>query len=120
MVAQQNSRRLHPMLLGDLDNRFSLEKRPAGASQRAVGHDVYPLLLAEVYNLLLRQSRVVLDLVNGGDDGCVGEELVEVELAVLYPGLILAHRTRNSPSANYRKRKPQNSHCKPQSPSSSP
>jgi hypothetical protein len=41
------------------------------------------LLLAEVDNLLLRERRVVLDLVDGGDDGSMREELLEVAFAVL-------------------------------------
>jgi hypothetical protein len=45
---------------------------------------VNTLLLAEVDNLLLRQTGVVLDLVNGGDDGGVRQKLLEVLLAVLY------------------------------------
>ena len=36
------------------------------------------LLLAEVDDLLLWQERVVFDLVGGGDDGGLGEELLEV------------------------------------------
>lgn len=42
------------------------------------------LLLAKVDNLLLGQLRVVLDLVDGWDDGGVGEEFFEVALAVLF------------------------------------
>lgn len=75
MIAQQNSRGLHSVLLGDLDDWLGLEEGAAGAPHRAVGHDVDALLLAEVYNLLLGKCRVVLNLVDGGDDGGVWEEL---------------------------------------------
>lgn len=63
------------MFLGDLDDRLSLEERTARAAQGAVGHDVDALGLAQVDDLLLREGWVVLDLVDGGYDGCVGEEL---------------------------------------------
>ena len=43
-----------------------------------------PLLLTKVDNLLLGQLRVVLDLVDGGDDGGVREEFFEVAFAVLF------------------------------------
>lgn len=41
------------------------------------------LLAAEIDDLLLAEARVVLDLVDGGDDSRVGEELLEVAFAVL-------------------------------------
>lgn len=41
------------------------------------------LLLAEVNDLLLRECRVVLDLVDSGDHSGVGEELREVAFAVV-------------------------------------
>jgi hypothetical protein len=84
MITQQNSGRLDAMFLGDLDDRLGAEERAARAAQRAVGHDVDALFLAKVDNLLLRERRVVLDLVDGGNDGGVGEELFKVALAVLF------------------------------------
>lgn len=86
MITQQHSRWLDAVLLGDGDDRFGREHRAARATERAVRHDVDALLVAEVDNLLLRQSRVVLDLVDGGDDGCMREELFEVSFAVLERG----------------------------------
>lgn len=86
MVAQQDGRWLDAVLLSDLDNGLCREKRTTRAAQRAVGHDVDLVLLAEVDNLLLRQSRVVFNLVDGGDDGSMREELLEVTLAVLLFG----------------------------------
>lgn len=83
MIAQQDGRRLDAVLLGDLDDGLGGEERAAGAAQRAVRHDVDALLFAEVDDFLLRECRVVLDLVDGGDDGGVWEELFEVALAVL-------------------------------------
>ena len=41
------------------------------------------LLLAEVNNFLLWAKWVVLDLVNGRDDGGLGQKLLEVLLAVV-------------------------------------
>lgn len=84
MIAQQDSRRLDAVLLRDLDHGLGREQRAARAPQRAVRHDVDALLLAEVDDLLLGERRVVLDLVDGGDHGGVGEELLEVALAVLF------------------------------------
>lgn len=46
------------------------------------------LLAAQVDDLLLAEGRVVLDLVDGGGDGRVGEELLEVAFGVL--GLLVA------------------------------
>ncbi len=83
MVAQQHGRRVDGVLGRDLDDGLGLHQRPARAAQRAVGHDVDALGLAQVDDLLLRQRRVVLDLVDGRDHGAVGEELLEVALAVL-------------------------------------
>ncbi len=84
MVTQQHLSRRHTVLLSNSDDRLGSEERPARAAQWAVGHDVDALLLAEVDDLLLGERRVVLDLVDGGDDGGVGEELLEVAFAVLW------------------------------------
>ena len=89
MITQQHSRGLNAMLLRDLDDGLSREERAARAAERAVGHDVDALFLAQVDNLLLRQRRVVLDLIDGGDDGSVGEELFEVAFAILFRGGVL-------------------------------
>lgn len=45
------------------------------------------MLLAEINNLLLGKAGVVLNLVDGGDDGGVWDELLKVFLAVLF-GLV--------------------------------
>ena len=87
MIAQQHSGRLDAVLLGDGDDGLGREQRAARAAERAVRHDMDALLVAEVDNLLLRQRRVVLNLVHGGDDGGVREELFEVAFAVLERGL---------------------------------
>lgn len=42
------------------------------------------VLPAEVDNLLLGEAGMVLNLVDGGDNGGVGDELLEVFLAVLF------------------------------------
>lgn len=41
------------------------------------------LFLAEIDNLLLGKAGVVFNLVDGGDHGGAGEELLEIPLAVL-------------------------------------
>ena len=86
MVAQENGGRRHAALLGDLDDRFGLQQRSARAAQRAVGHDADALLLAQIDNLLLRQGRMVLDLVDGRDYFAVREQLLEICFAVLLAG----------------------------------
>ena len=84
MVAQQDGRCRNAAPLGDLDYGLGLEQRPARAAERAVGHDADALLPAQVDNLLLRQGRVVLDLVDSGDDLAVREQLLQVQFAVLF------------------------------------
>ena len=88
MITQQHRRGLDAVLLGHFDHRLGGEQRSACAAQRAVRHDVDPLFFAEVDNLLLRQGRVVLDLVDCGDDGCMGEELLEVAFGVLFVAMV--------------------------------
>lgn len=74
------------MLLSNLDYRLRAGDGAAGAAKGRVGHDVDVLVFAKVDNFLLGQLRVVLDLVDGGHDGGVGEEFFEVALAVLFCG----------------------------------
>lgn len=83
MIAQQDGGRADVVLLGNLEDVLVLEQGPASASKRAVRHDVNTLLLAEINNLLLRQSGMVLDLVDCGNDSGLTEELLQVLLAVL-------------------------------------
>lgn len=78
MPAQQNSSRGNATLLCNGHNGLSSEKRATGAAQRAVSGDVNTLLVAEVNNLLLGQRWVVLDLVDGRDDGGLGQERLQV------------------------------------------
>lgn len=47
------------------------------------------LFLAEIDNLLLGQAGVVLNLVDGGDNGGVREKLLEILLAVLHHVIML-------------------------------
>jgi hypothetical protein len=86
VVAEQDGAGGDAVLLGNLDDDGGGEDGGAGAAEGAVGHDVDALGLAEVDDLVLRQAGVVLDLVDGGDDGGLGQELLEVELAVLRGG----------------------------------
>lgn len=89
MVAEENSSSADTTLLSDLGNRVSSHERAASATERAVSDDMDTLLVAEVDNLLLGQRGVVLDLVDGGDDLGLSEELLEVFLAVLRDVLII-------------------------------
>lgn len=84
MVAEEHCSRADAALLGNLDHGRGGEERAARAAERAVGDDMDALVAAEVDNLLLRQAGVVLDLVDGGDDGAPREELLEVFFAVLF------------------------------------
>lgn len=83
MPTQQHRRRRNPLPLRDLHDRLRREQRTPRAPQRTVRRDVDPFFLAEVDDLLLRQGRMVLDLVHGGHDGDLGEEFLEVTLAVV-------------------------------------
>jgi len=83
MVTKQNRRRAHAFALRNLDHWLGRHKGPAGAAERTVGYHMDALFRAQVDNFLLRQGWVVFDLVDGRDDGAVGEELFEVSLAVL-------------------------------------
>lgn len=80
---QQHRRRAHTLPVGHLDDRVSRHERAARAAQRTVRRHVDALFLAEIDNLLLRQRRVVLDLVDGRDDGRLRQKLLQVPLAVV-------------------------------------
>lgn len=69
MIAEKNSRGRNTLLLGNLDHRLSGHDWATCAAKRTVGLNVDALLLTEVDDLLLRELWVVLDLVNGWDDG---------------------------------------------------
>lgn len=84
MVAQQHRRRAYASPLRNRGNGRGREQRAARAAERAVGDDVDAARAAEVHNLLLRQARVVFDLIDGRDDGAACEQLLEVFLAVLF------------------------------------
>lgn len=83
MVAEEDGRGRDTSLLSNLDDRRSGHDGATGATQGAVGLNMDTLLLAEVDDLLLGKFGVVLDLVNGGNDGGVRQKLLEVLLAVL-------------------------------------
>jgi hypothetical protein len=83
VVAQQDRNRANALLLRQRYNRLSRLQRTPGAAQGAIRDDVDALLPAQVDDLGLRQRRVVLDLVDGGDDLSHGEQLLEVLLAVV-------------------------------------
>lgn len=72
------------MLLSNLLDGLGSEQGAACAAKRAVGHDMDALLLAQVDNLLLRKSRVILDLVDSRDNLGLGQQLLKVLLAVLF------------------------------------
>lgn len=76
MIAQQDCSRANVVLLGNLDDRLGFEHGTACATEGAVGHNVNALLLAEIDDLVLRQSRMVLNLVDGWDNCCLGQQLL--------------------------------------------
>lgn len=83
VVTQQDGGGTDALLLGELDDGLGAHHGPARAAKGAVRHDVNALFPAQVDDLLLRETGVVLDLVHGGDDLGVGEQLLQVLLAVL-------------------------------------
>ena len=78
MVADQNCTRTNVVLLRHFLHTFLLEQRAAGAAEWAVRLHQDTLLFAKVDNLLLRQVGVVLDLVGGGDNSCLAQQLLQV------------------------------------------
>lgn len=72
MPAQQNCCRCDSLLLRDFNDGLCRKERASSASQRAVSSDVDALLLAEVDDLLLWQSRMVLNLVDCRHYGNLG------------------------------------------------
>jgi hypothetical protein len=70
MITQQHRSRLNIMFLGHLLNLLLLEKRAPRTSQRTIRSNQNPLFLAVIHNFLLRQIRVVFDLIACGSDGC--------------------------------------------------
>lgn len=81
--ADQDSSGRNAVLLCHLLDGSSLHDGSAGAAEGTVGSDDDALSLAEVDDLLLGEKRVVLDLVDGGDDLGLLEELLEVLDAVV-------------------------------------
>ena len=78
MIAQENSGWADIVLLSSLDHALVLEQWRASAAQRAVCGDVNALFPAKVDNFLLGQQGVVLNLVDGGRDGGLGKQLLQV------------------------------------------
>lgn len=83
MPAQKNRRRSNTPPIGNLHNRRCREQRTPRAAQRTVRGDVNALFFAKVDNLLLWEGRVVLDLVDGRDNGRLRQQFLEVLLAVV-------------------------------------
>lgn len=83
MVAEKNRARPDSLLLCQLDNVGVLEQWTSSAAQGAVCGDENALLFAEVDDVLLRQQRMVFDLVDGRDDADLREELFEISLGVV-------------------------------------
>ena len=78
VVAEKNSGRSNSALLGNSHNGLGSEHGATGAAQGAVGGDVNAGLVAEVDSILLGKRGVVLDLVDGGNNGGLGQQLLEV------------------------------------------
>lgn len=78
VVTQENDGGSNAVLFRDLVDNLVLEQRRASAAERAVRGDVDALFFAEVVDLLLWAQWVVLDLVDGWDNGGFGEELLQI------------------------------------------
>lgn len=78
MVTQENNGGSNAVLFCNLVDNLVSEQRRASATKRAVRRDVNALFLAEVVNLLLWAQWVVLNLVDGWDNGGFGEELLQI------------------------------------------
>lgn len=78
MPTQQNSSRLNALPLRNLNNRLRRKKRTSRTPERTIRRNMNPLLLTQIDDFLLWEGRVIFELVYGGDDGCVGEELGEI------------------------------------------
>lgn len=52
------------MLLRNLHHNLLLEQRPARRPKRTIRHHVDPLLLGKLHHIILRQRRVILNLVH--------------------------------------------------------
>ena len=78
MIAQEHNGRSYTVLLCNLINTLVTKQRASGATKWTVRRNVNAFLLAKVYDLLLWAQWVVLDLVDGGDNGSFGEQLLQV------------------------------------------
>lgn len=83
MPTQQHGSRLHFVLLRNLQDQLLLEEWPAGRAERAVGHDMDTLLLGQAHDIVLRQRRVVLELVHRRYHLGHREELLQVPPGVV-------------------------------------
>lgn len=83
VIAKKDRGRTNALLLSKLDHRRRRHDGATGTSKRAVSHDVDALFVAQVDNLLLRQARVVFDLIDSGNNLGMGKEFLEVLLAIL-------------------------------------
>lgn len=75
---QQHRRRSYTPLLRNLHHGLGREQRTTGRSQWTIRLDQNTFGLAEIDNFLLRQVRMVLNLVCGGHNGCFGQQLLEI------------------------------------------
>lgn len=83
MVAQKNCTSRNTTLLCNLDNWLCGHDGAASAAEGTVRDDVDALVVAKVDNFLLRKRGMILDLVDGWDSLGLGEQLLEILLAVL-------------------------------------
>jgi hypothetical protein len=106
MVAQQHTSSRDVMFLRDGKHFLLLEQRAASATKRTVSSNVNAFLLAKVNNLLLRQERVILDLVDSGRGLCTLEQLGQERNTVVadanVAGLLLRKGFHSLPSLDMR------------------
>lgn len=83
MITQQHHTRRHAISPRDLADLLVPQQRTPRTAQRTVRRDMDALLPAEIHNVLLRQVRVIFDLVDGRHDGDVREEVLQEAYAVV-------------------------------------
>ena len=83
MPTQQHRPGLNAMFPRHRDNPGITHERGSRTAQRRVRRDVDPFLPAEIHNIVLRQVRMVFDLIHGWRDLGGLQELCEVAHAVV-------------------------------------
>lgn len=81
MIAQKDVSWANMMFLRQFDYRLIGKQRTTRTAERAVGRNEDTLRLAELYNFLLRQQRMILDLVDSRHNISFRQQFFEERLA---------------------------------------